>query len=93
MISPIQFTASDWNKPTSTDVHVQGPDLELHPNLLKASFHMFRVKAIYRAQQMKKAEEAFGSKVKPISAAGPESSPSTTLSGLAAEGGLTRLGR
>jgi len=54
---------------------------------------MFRVKTIYRAQQMKKAEEAFGSKVKPISAAGPESSPSTTLSGLAAEGGLTRLGR
>lgn len=75
----MHFTASDGEKHyIDSDVRIQGPDVELHPNLLEASFHTFQVKIVYRTQQMKKAKEALESKVKPISTAGPESSSGTT---------------
>ena len=71
-----QFTASAGKKPyVDSKIHVQGPDFELHPNFLKASFNIFQVKTIYRTLQMKKVKMTFGSKVKPISTAGPEPSP------------------
>jgi len=78
MISPMQLSASGKKAYMGSDVHIQGPDVELHPNLVKASFHIFQVRIVYRTRQIKKAKEAFGSRVKPISAACPEFSPGTT---------------